>query len=403
MKKSIIIGLMFMAMATTQAQETKGIQLPAWLGNMKLSGYALTQYQYNGQKGAESNSFNIRMGRLALEGRIAKDFYWKTQIQFNGNTSTLGSSPRMVDLFAEWQKYDFLRVKIGQFKNPFTFENPMNPIDQGFMSYAQNVSKLAGFSDRAGEHASNGRDIGLQLQGDFLKNANGRNLIHYQIGVFNGQGINTKDVDNQKNVIGGVWVMPVKGMRIGAFGWTGSYARKGTWNDDEAGNIIYKKDAAGNIATDEEGNTLKETFEGTRKLSQYRYAFSFEYKVNDWTLRSEYIHSTGRAFAKSINNFSDADAKNCNVNGKIGNKAQGVYALAIAPIISKKLYAKARYDMYEPNGKTNMMKTQYELGLNYNISKNFTILSEYALVNDRSLAAGKHNYSMADVEVCFRF
>ena len=107
------------------------------------------------------------------------------------------------------------------------------------------------------------------------------------------------------------------------------------------------------------------------------------------------------AFAKSINNFNDADAKNGNLNGKIGNKAQGVYALVIAPIVSKKLYAKARYDMYEANGKTDMMKTQYEVGLNYNISKNFTILSEYAFVNDRTLA--DHNYSMADVEVCFRF
>ena len=401
MKKGIIMALAAVALTTANAQEKKGIQLPAWLSNVKLSGYALTQYQYSGQKGAESNSFNIRMGRLALEGRIANDFYWKTQIQFNGNTSTLGSSPRMVDLFAEWQKYSYFKVKIGQFKNPFTFENPMNPIDQGFMGYGQNINKLAGFSDRAGEHASNGRDIGLQLQGDFLKNSNGRNLLHYQVGVFNGQGINTKDVDNQKNIIGGVWVMPVKGMRIGAFGWTGSYARKGTWNDDEAGNTIYRKDAAGNIEHDEDGNSVKETFSGTRKLSQYRYAFSFEYKANDWTVRSEYIHSTGMAFAKSINNFNDTDAKNCNINGKIGNKAQGVYALVIAPIVSKKLYAKARYDMYENDGTTNSMKTQYEVGLNYNISKNFTILSEYAFVNDRNLA--DHNYSMADVEVCFRF
>ena len=401
MKKGIIMALAVVALTTANAQEKKGIMLPAWLTNVKLSGYALTQYQYSGQKGAESNTFNIRMGRLALEGRIANDFYWKTQIQFNGNTSTLGSSPRMVDLFAEWQKYEFFKVKIGQFKNPFTFENPMNPIDQGFMSYAQNVSKLAGFSDRTGEHASNGRDIGLQFQGDFLKNENGRNLLHYQIGVFNGQGINTKDVDNQKNIIGGVWFMPIKGMRIGAFGWTGSYARKDTWNDDEAGNTIYKKDGTGNTQMDSEGKPVKETFSGTRKLSQNRYAFSFEYKANDWTIRSEYIHSTGMAFAKSINNFNDADAKNCNLNGKIGNKAQGVYALVIAPIVSKKLYAKARYDMYENNGKTDGMKTQYEAGLNYNISKNFTILSEYAFVNDRTLA--KHNYSMADVEVCFRF
>lgn len=51
--------------------------------------------------------------------------------------------------------------------------------------------------------------------------------------------------------------MPVKGMRIGAFGWTGSYARKGTWNDDEQGNILYQKDAAGNPVLDEEGNPKK--------------------------------------------------------------------------------------------------------------------------------------------------
>ncbi len=380
MKKIITTLLLAAAVCSAHAQEdqSRGIQLPAWLGNVKLSGYGMVQYQYSGQRDKESNTFNLRMARVSLDGRIARDFYWKAQVQFNGNTSNLGSSPRVVDLFAEWQKYGFFKVKIGQFKNPFTFENPMNPIDQGFMSYAQNVSKLAGFNDRAGMHASNGRDIGLQLQGDFLKNASGRNLLHYQIGVFNGQGINTKDVDNQKNIIGGVWVMPVEGMRIGAFGWTGSYAREGTWTDEAGG----------------ERN-------GVRKLAQNRYAFSAEYKACDWTFRTEYIHSSGKAFAKSINNFNDDDAKNCNLNSKVGSEAQGVYALVIAPIVSKKLYVKGRYDMYEDNGHTDRMKTQYEVGLNYNISKNFTILSEYAYINDRT--AAKHNYSMADVEVCFRF
>lgn len=405
MKKTIIMALMAAASVSASAQQKQTIEIPSWLSNVKLSGYGMTQYQYSGQKDAESNSFNIRMARISLEGRIAGDFYWKTQIQFNGNTSTLGSSPRMVDLFAEWQKYEYFKVKIGQFKNPFTFENPMHPIDQGFMGYSQNVSKLAGFSDRAGEHASNGRDIGLQFQGDFLKNANGRNLLHYQIGVFNGQGTNTKDVDNQKNVIGGVWVMPVSGMRIGAFGWTGSYARKGTWNDDEQGNIIYEKDAAGNSVLDKDGKPVKETFSGTRNLNQNRYAFSFEYKQDGWTVRSEYIHSTGKAFAKSITNFNDANAKDCNLNAKIGDKAQGVYGLVIAPLAqlpkNSRIDVKARYDMYQPNGKSNMQRTQYEAGLNFHIGKRISILTEYALINDKTLA--KHNYSMADAEVCFRF
>ena len=387
---------MALTTVSASAQKKQTIELPSWLSNVKLSGYGMIQYQYSGQKNAESNSFNIRMGRIALEGRIADDFYWKTQIQFNGNTSNLGSSPRMVDLFAEWQKYDYFKVKIGQFKNPFTFENPMHPIDQGFMGYSQNVSKLAGFSDRAGEHASNGRDIGLQLQGDFLKNANGRNLLHYQIGVFNGQGTNTKDVDNQKNVIGGVWVMPVSGMRIGAFGWTGSYARKGNWTETVA-------DPTSNVtpgATKEITHTNE-----VRSLNQNRYAFSFEYKKDGWTVRSEYIHSTGKAFAKSITNFNDANAKDCNLNEKIGDKAQGVYGLVIAPLAqlpkNSRIDIKARYDMYQPNGKNNMQKTQYEAGLNFHIGKRISILTEYALVNDKTLA--KHNYSMADAEFCFRF
>ena len=387
---------MALTTVSASAQKKQTIELPSWLSNVKLSGYGMIQYQYSGQKNAESNSFNIRMGRIALEGRIADDFYWKTQIQFNGNTSNLGSSPRMVDLFAEWQKYDYFKVKIGQFKNPFTFENPMHPIDQGFMGYSQNVSKLAGFSDRAGEHASNGRDIGLQLQGDFLKNANSRNLLHYQIGVFNGQGTNTKDVDNQKNVIGGVWVMPVSGMRIGAFGWTGSYARKGNWTETVA-------DPTSSVAP---GTTKEITHTNeVRSLNQNRYAFSFEYKKDGWTVRSEYIHSTGKAFAKSITNFNDANAKDCNLNEKIGDKAQGVYGLVIAPLAqlpkNSRIDVKARYDMYQPNGKSNMQRTQYEAGLNFHIGKRISILTEYALINDKTLA--KHNYSMADAEVCFRF
>lgn len=374
MKKGIIIALLAATALTAHAQEKK-----PWYSDIKLSGYALTQYQYSSQDGAEANSFSIRMLRASLEGRILNDFYWKAQVQFNGNTSTLGNSPRVVDLFAEWQKYDFLKVKVGQFKRPFTFENPMNPIDQGFMGYSQNVQKLSGFSDRTGEHASNGRDIGLQLQGDFLKNGNGRNLLHYQVGVFNGQGINVKDVDQQKDVIGGVWVMPVAGMRIGAFGWTGSFARKGTWTTTDA-------------------NGVETQHSGTRSLQKRRYAFSAEYKFSDWTVRSEYIHSTGYGFSKTYQ--KQDDATDCRLSAA-GDKADGVYALVIAPIIKKKLHAKARYDLYRPTADWGQARTQYEAGLDYEFNKNLQINAEYALINDRSL--DKHNYSMIDVQVDWRF
>lgn len=390
MRKAFITAVLACLVTTAATAQNA---LPEWLKMFKLSGYAMTQYQYSGQDGAKANSFNIRLGRVIIDANPHPDWTARVQFQYNGNTADLSSSLKVVDVFAEWKKYEFFKVKFGQFKRAFTFENPMNPIDQSFMSYSQNVSKLAGFVDRDGASSSNGRDIGVQLQGDLLKNANGRNLLHYQVGLYNGQGINQKDVDQQKDIIGGVWVMPVKGLRIGAFGYEGSYARKGYWTDGANPNPQYTTDPATGeqVAT---GNSTK-----LRKLAQHRYAISAEYKANDWTLRSEYIHSTGLAFSKTEN--SKADRSDANVNEKAGNKADGVYVLGIAPIVKNKCHVKARYDLYRNAAKWSTAKTYYEVGADYMFSKNIQLNVEYALVNDRSLS--KHNYSMVDCELDFRF
>ena len=367
---TLILPLFILPMAAAQDDGKAPLFTPP-----KFSGFAMTTYQATFQDGNNSNSFDVKLVRASVEGRIAQDFYYKIQGQINGNTSTMGTSPRLVDYFVEWQRLDYLKVKLGQFKRPFTFENPMNPIDQGFMSYSQPVSRLSGFSDRTGEHSSNGRDIGLQVQGDFLKNGSGRNLLHYQVGVFNGQGINVKDVDERKDIIGGMWVMPVKGMRIGAFGWDGSYARK-------SGSEVLS-------------------------LDRHRYALSVEYKKGDLQLRSEYIHSTGRGFATTyqknedvkdmtIKTYTDNDGK-----AIANDKADGVYALAIVPVIAEKMMVKARYDVYRPTATSVAMKTNYEAGLNYRINKHLEVQSEYALTNDRSLA--KHNYSTVFVQVSIRY
>ncbi len=365
MKRLLLILLGFSFFCLLHGQDS--LKTKTLFSVPKFSGYAILQYQYSGQKGDESNTFNLRIARVSVDGTILNDFAYKVQAQINGNTSTLGNSPRIVDLFLEWKRFDFAKIKLGQFKRPFTLENPMNPIDQGFMNYSQVVSALSGFNDRTGEHPSNGRDIGIQLEGDFLKTPSGRNLLHYQVGVFNGQGINTKDVDNKKDVIGGIWVAPVSGLRLGLFGWTGSYARKGE--------------------------------DGVKSLSKRRYAISGEYVINDWTFRSEYIHSTGLGFEDTYEEKEDASKTEINLSN--GSKADGYYLLAIAPIIKNKLHVKARYDMYRKDARWDKAKTLYELGADYIFIKHLQISAEYAFVNDRSLL--KHNYSMADLQVSFRF
>ena len=350
MKKTFLMTLFLGFAFIAFAQETTN-EVPQWVKSLKLSGYAMLQYQGVDKYEARENTFNLRIARLALEGRLGNDFYWKTQLQTTGNVSSLNSSPRLVDLFGEWQKYKYFMVKVGQFKRSFSFENPMHPINQGFMSYSQNISKLVGFSDRTGEHASNGRDIGVQIQGDFLENSNGRSLLHYQIGVFNGEGINKKDADNRKDIIGGLWAMPVKGMRIGAFGWTGSRVIDGV------------------------------------STPKNRYALSAEYVFDDWTIRSEYIHSQGYGAKLAA-----------------GDKADGYYALCIAPVIKQKMHLKARYDLYRDSKTWSSSKTFYEIGADYVFTKNLQINIEYALVNDRTISnIDKHNYNLIDVELDFRF
>lgn len=370
--KKLISLIVFAAIAIcVSAQESK-----PWFSNIRLSGYGMTQYQYSNQEGGNSQSFNLRLFRLSLDGRLFTDFYWKTQLQLNGNTSTLGSSPRLVDLYIEWQKYSMFRIKVGQFKIPFTFENPMSPIDQGFMNFGQNINNLSGFTDRVGEHASNGRDIGVQLQGDVLRTKSGRFLLHYQIGVFNGQGINVKDVDQQKDLIAGLWVYPIEGLRLGIFGWEGSYARKGKWKDERSGS----------------------EHEGVRKLKKHRYALSAEYCTNDWTFRTEYIHSTGQGFKNTYQQSSDAKDLTISSNG---DKAEGVYALIIAPLIEKKLYAKARYDYYTPTGSGNKSKVLYEAGFNYMFNSKVQLNTEFAHVVDKTIS--KQNYNIIDFELDFKF
>ena len=336
MKKLLTIACLAFAL-TANAQVSK------WYDNIKLSGYGMLQFQASDKKWAEDNTFNLRLMRLIVDGKIS-DFDWRVQMQGTSNAGPGNPTMQLVDLYTEWNRFKAFRVKVGQFKRAFTFENPTHPITQGWYSYAMVINNLVGFGDRTGEKSSGGRDIGLQVQGDLLQLASGRSLLHYQVGVYNGEGINQKDKDNRKDIICGLWLMPFDGVRIGAFGWTGSRAGVGDKN---------------------------------------RYALSAEYDKNEFTFRTEYVHSQGNG----------ADLA-------MGDKADGIYAFGIVPVVKSKLHAKARYNLYRQSKEWATSKTMYEVGFNYFFTKNLQLNVEYARVNER---AGHHNYNFGDVELDFRF
>ena len=370
----VVLMLGFSANASAEEQEVQNtqqekkplIELPQWVKNIKFSGYGMLQYQGEDKEGSHSNTFNLRLARFILDGKIG-DFDWRAQIQGTNATGPGQPTVQLVDLYAEWRRHPEFKVRAGQFKRAFTFENPTHPNTQGWRGYADVINKLSAFGDRTGERSSGGRDIGIQVSGDLFPNANGRRILHYQVGVYNGEGVNQKDMDNRKDFIAGLWVMPIKGVRIGAFGWTGS-----------------------------RGGMLDPLTGETRSIEKNRYALSAEYDLNEYTFRAEYIHSQGWGAKSPGNNVREIYYEN-------GNKADGWYVFGIVPLIKGKLYGKARYQTYRNQKNWSSSVNQVECGLNYKFTKNLEIHAEYSHVNDRNLADGKHNYNLVDVELDFRF
>ena len=331
--------------------------------SIKFGGYIMTKYSISDRSGQKSNGgFDLRFVRLYLDGRLFNDFYYKVQMEVNGAPGN-DKGPRIVDAFIEWQKFAFFKVKMGQFKRPFGFENPYNPINVGLGSYSQATLKLASINDRCGEHKSSGRDLGVQLQGDLFKAPDGHHWLHYQVGFFNGQGINHTDKDKHKDLIGGLWISPVKNLSIGGFGWNGKYT-----------NESYKYDEANPQLP---------------SVKRVRWGVGLKYE-DKWTVRGEYMSSVGGVTTSA----SAAD------------RSDAWYATLGVPV-AKRAKVYARYDCYRDAKTWNSLITNYGLSGNYTLGKNYVFQLNYTFTDNRAarhaaLPSDSH-YNTFDVQVTARF
>ncbi len=321
---------------------------------VKFGGYIMTKYDLTDQRYLNSNSaFSLRFVRLYASGSIFKDFAYKLQIELQGKPGTY-KGPRVLDAFIEWQRFAEARIKIGEFKRSFGFENPMSPLVMGFGAFSQATNKLASISDRIGDEGTSGRDLGIQLQGDFFPAADGHRWLHYQVGIFNGQGINRAERNHHKDLIGGIWVSPIKNLRIGGFGWNGKYT-----------NESYK--GAGDL----------------KYALRNRWGVGIDYE-DEWVVRSEYMSSVGGI-------ITDATAP---------DRADAWYAAVGAPLFKNfKLFG--RWDCYRHNKHWNSLVANYGLSANYCFTKNFIFQLNYNFTNNRM--AKDRYYNTIDFQVTAKF
>ncbi|MDR2622115.1 MAG: OprO/OprP family phosphate-selective porin [Dysgonamonadaceae bacterium] len=170
-----------------------------------------------------NNSFDVARAILFATGRSGtqKQFGYMLMYDF-------GPSACLHELYGEWLPQDALNVRFGQFKIPFTIENPMSPTKVETIYFSRSVAAMSGSTGDFNQLESNGvkggakagRDAGLQLSGRLFKKDDFFR-IEYYTGLFNGTGFNTKDNNNHKDFIGTVYYQPVKGLRIGGSIYSG--------------------------------------------------------------------------------------------------------------------------------------------------------------------------------------
>ncbi|MDR3118668.1 MAG: OprO/OprP family phosphate-selective porin [Mediterranea sp.] len=272
---------------------------------IRLMGYAQAGYTRDDADNVEDN-FDIKRIIFMAEGQITDD--WLLYFMYNFN-----SGGTLLEMYTDYRILPGLSARLGQFKVPYTIENTLSPtVVELIDCYSQATNYLAA----VGPHdplrgSTTGRDLGFILFGNLLNDR-----LTYNAGFFNGQGINNKDKNSNKEFVGSLIVNPTKWLSVGGSITTGK------------GNAIALSDANPDIRTGD-------------NYSRDRWAAGAVVKTKPVSLRTEYL------------------------GGKDGNvKSNGYYATASIHVCPN-LDIIASYDYLNKNKALGLKQTNYVAGIQY--------------------------------------
>ena len=240
-------------------------------------------------------------------------------------------------------------------------ENPMSPTQLELVDvYSQAVLYLAGEGPDPLNGVNYGRDMGLQVYGDLAKGA-----LHYELALMSGQGINRKDLNNQKDFIAKLELRPVDGFRVVASGYLGTGCAVGTakWNPDIQVGDNYKRN---------------------------RYSIGAEYKTQAYT-GSKYKEARPASIRAEWLGGQD---------GKVGSR--GGYVTTCIPVVDA-LDIVASGETFDRNTKVDGWdQTNLTIGLQYWFYKKCRMQLQYTrcLCGD-NISSKDYNWLQAQMQVAF--
>jgi hypothetical protein len=308
-----LAALFFLSFQEIKAQDEKNDRIEK-IENIiarlpKISGLLNMRYQYNDADEGFS-SFDIRRARIAFRGNLVSSLDYFFQTEF-------AKSPKILDAFINWKAANAFNIKAGEFKFPFSLENPYSAHGLEMIDNSMVITGLSGYEDVSGISA-NGRDIGIDFHGKFI-HREGYSVIEYSVGLFNGNGINVSDNNKSKDFSGTVLVNPLKELTLSASHYNGSTGTQGA------------------------------------NIQRVRSGFGVRYDNNKLLVRSEYIY------------------------GQTGDmNSEGFYAVA-GYFVHPKVQTLLKYDYFQRDMSiSGTCQTNYIVGINYFPVKNFHFKLNYS-------------------------
>jgi phosphate-selective porin len=218
-----------------------------------LGGFIQTNFEdgdvsaFEGRFGqtALKDRFRLRRARITLTGDFAEQFDFKIEGDFENSDGTSPSNRTDfsgTDIWLNWHQFPAAQIKVGQYKAPFGLEQ-LTPDTSLFIIERSNTTGAI----------TPDRQIGAQLWGKPFTNVwpEQKDLLTYYAGIFNGNGRNINNNDNNNFMyVGRLELMPFKGKVFGqAFSLKlggdvlNSRDDKGT-NISQTGNLLVNSDGS---------------------------------------------------------------------------------------------------------------------------------------------------------------
>src|SRR6266516_1439805 len=303
----------------------------------------LLAFQGNFGQTALKDRFRLRRARINLTGDFAEQFDFKIEGDFEQSDGLNSSRTAFeaTDIFANWHQFPEAQIKVGQWKAPFGLEQTTPDTSLYIIERSLPTGAL-----------TPERQIGVQVWGKPFAHIwpEQKDLLTYYAGIFNGNGRNITNNDNNEFMyVGRLELQPFKGKIFGQE----SFLKLG-------GDLLNSRDAAGtnispalNLLVNDDGSLSPFTL----ATADERTAWSVDawLKLGPFDLIGEYLEEYVNG--RTVNG----------VPGMPDFTTNGYYITAGYFLIPKKLQLAVQWQDLNPGQKGNDGIRSITGGLNYYI------------------------------------